>query len=339
LFSCFLAMRKRFSLFVPIGVTLLVLWMYDGSQSLAHNVVIAQASLFLIPAAGFLYRDDPPASLLAVMREAPPVACWMLGAGVCELSPQAWDVDVRGRHGAVPVRCWGSPHRNVGLVVHVHGGGLHGGSFIAEQHVSQYLSVAANVCSVGYRLAPEHKDPVAVDDVEDAVRVLWPSAADVRGKPRRLVLFGISAGGYLAARVALRLASTETLLVMVAPMVSPTFFGPSQHQYARAVWGHQQNAWSWRWFLGESAETGHVDLLRAAEDGEKFPLTYVAVATRDYLRDQGVALAVSLNRTKQLVALKEWDTSHLGCKVRGFWDQCLGGARDRMIDFLRAAGT
>lgn len=90
------------------------------------------------------------------------------------------------------------------VIVHVHGGGWHGGS----RHDAAYLA-AAQVrrgwvfVSVDYRLTPGVRFPDPIRDVDRAVRYVKANAASLGIDPDRLVLSGHSAGGHLAAAVGL----------------------------------------------------------------------------------------------------------------------------------------
>jgi alpha-L-fucosidase 2 len=104
-------------------------------------------------------------------------------------------------------------------VILVHGGGWEAGdkrTYIKPQF--QTLSNAGIAWfTVNYRLAPQWKHPAAVEDIERAVRWVQQNAEDLGVNPRRLALMGESAGGHLAALVALRQR------VKVAALVS--FYG------------------------------------------------------------------------------------------------------------------
>lgn len=97
------------------------------------------------------------------------------------------------------------PPGAVGLpvVIYLHGGGWvinseHHNAWLCSQVASR---VGAVVVSVGYRLAPEHPFPAAVDDAWDAVTWVAGHARELGGDPRRLGVMGDSAGGNLAAVV------------------------------------------------------------------------------------------------------------------------------------------
>lgn len=90
------------------------------------------------------------------------------------------------------------------VVVFFHGGGWVLGSTRMYDPLCTFLArtVEALVVSVDYRMAPEHRAPVAVHDCVDAVRWLGEHAASWGGDGSRLAVSGDSAGGNLAAVVA-----------------------------------------------------------------------------------------------------------------------------------------
>jgi acetyl esterase/lipase len=70
--------------------------------------------------------------------------------------------------------------------------------------------------SVNYRLAPQHRYPACIDDVETAIRWVKTNAAKYRVDPRRIALSGESAGGHLVALAAVR-ANESTRLAAIVP--------------------------------------------------------------------------------------------------------------------------
>ncbi|XP_072033163.1 arylacetamide deacetylase-like [Amphiura filiformis] len=94
-------------------------------------------------------------------------------------------------------------------VIYIHGGGWIIGS-IYQAHpmvtnVALSLSRPTAVISVGYRLAPKHKFPAAIDDVTRGIVWLLRHTEELGIDKQRIVVFGESAGGNLAAAVAQRL--------------------------------------------------------------------------------------------------------------------------------------
>jgi acetyl esterase len=74
--------------------------------------------------------------------------------------------------------------------------------------------------SINYRLAPKHRYPACVEDVETAIRWVKAHAADYNADPKRIALIGESAGGHLVSLVAVR-AKPDTRVAAVVPFYSP----------------------------------------------------------------------------------------------------------------------
>ncbi|MFM7141260.1 MAG: alpha/beta hydrolase, partial [Alphaproteobacteria bacterium] len=112
------------------------------------------------------------------------------------------DREIPGPHGPIPVRVYspatGDPRP---LLVYLHGGGWVLGSVDTADVACRALAAAAGcvLVSVDYRLAPEHKFPVPLDDCVAAVRWLAANPAEVGADPARIAVGGDSAGGNLSA--------------------------------------------------------------------------------------------------------------------------------------------
>ena len=127
------------------------------------------------------------------------------GGGEPEPVGEIRDLTIPGPGGELPLRLYrparGAPR---GVLVYFFGGGWVLGTIDTADGVSRSLANAAGalVAVPGYRLAPEHPFPAAVDDCYAAVQWIAGHAADI-GAPARIVVGGDSAGGNLAASVAL----------------------------------------------------------------------------------------------------------------------------------------
>ena len=106
----------------------------------------------------------------------------------------------------IPVRIY-RPHRNIGqpALVYFHGGGMVMGSIRAFEPLARTLAATsgAAVISVEYRLAPEHPAPAQFDDAYTATCWAADNAVRLGLDGTRLGVVGDSAGGSLAAAVAL----------------------------------------------------------------------------------------------------------------------------------------
>ncbi|MBE7212853.1 MAG: alpha/beta hydrolase fold domain-containing protein, partial [Gluconacetobacter diazotrophicus] len=118
------------------------------------------------------------------------------GPGVDEV----FNLEIAGRGGhAIPARLLRPDGVGGTLVVMLHGGGWTTGTIDEYEPLARAMAAATRcpVLVVGYRLAPEHRFPAAVEDCVDAVE--WAARSLAGG--RELVLMGDSAGGNLAAVV------------------------------------------------------------------------------------------------------------------------------------------
>lgn len=99
----------------------------------------------------------------------------------------------------------------VGL--YIHSGGWFTGSIEGEDHLCRTIAEKSNVIlfSPDYRLAPENPYPAGLDDVCAAYEFMHAKATEYGGDQKRKLIMGGSAGGNLAACVALKYASNQDL--------------------------------------------------------------------------------------------------------------------------------
>ncbi|MFI2229262.1 alpha/beta hydrolase [Nocardia testacea] len=119
------------------------------------------------------------------------------------------DATVAGPHGPIPVRIYrpaAAPPENAPALVWFHGGGMIMGSLRSFDRLARDIADAtgAVVCNVDYRLAPEHRYPVANDEAYAALLWLTDNAAGWGVDPARIGVGGDSAGGSLATATTLR---------------------------------------------------------------------------------------------------------------------------------------
>ena len=117
------------------------------------------------------------------------------------------DVVVETRGGSLTARLHRRPGGGpaVPAIVYLHGGGWVGGGFPLCDVTCDRLAhlTGATIVSVDYRLAPEHPFPAALEDCEDVLRWLRARGAELGVDPARMAVAGESAGGNLAAALAL----------------------------------------------------------------------------------------------------------------------------------------
>jgi acetyl esterase/lipase len=105
------------------------------------------------------------------------------------------------------------------IVLYLHGGGYVGGSIASHRNLTSHLARASGcaVLSAGYRLAPEHPHPAAVEDASTVFRWLIGKGHD----PARLAIAGDSAGGGLTLATQLRLRDAGDPLPAASVLISP----------------------------------------------------------------------------------------------------------------------
>ena len=216
------------------------------------------------------------------------------------------DLDLPGPGGTLRVRHY-RPHGSTAsetlpALVFFHGGGFVIGDLDTHDVVCRLLANAsrAAVLAVDYRLAPEHPFPAAVDDAVAATRWIAASTWALRIDPARIAVGGDSAGGNLAAVVAIALRDAGgpplALQVLIYPATDLSAGHASHLTYAE---GHLLTRDSVLWFHGNylgdlaRAEDWRASPLRATDLGG-LPPAYIVTAGFDPLLDEGEAYAERL---------------------------------------------
>ena len=223
---------------------------------------------------------------------------------------------IPGPAGPIPVRLyWPDAPRPHPAIAYYHGGGHVIGSLDTHDLIARNLchGAAALVLSVDYRMGPEHKFPAAVEDSFAALEWLHQNAASLGADPARLGVHGDSAGGNLAAVVALiardRGGPKLRLQSLVYPVADYTLSAPSYDTFAEGYGLLTKAAMQWfqRHYLREpgDAEDWRASPLRAASHAGVAPAIVVA-AECDVLHDDGVGYTEALRRAGVAVEYREY---------------------------------
>jgi acetyl esterase len=216
------------------------------------------------------------------------------------------DREVAGadRH-RIPVRIyWPDASGPLPLYLDIHGGGWWMGDGFPFHPVTAAFAAGteAIVVSVDYRLAPEHPFPAALDDCTAVLRWMHANAAELGGDPDRIAVGGDSAGGNLAAALALRTRDEGgpklafQYLSVPATDLSETTDWPSYDEAGDAyLIKVSQLGMVYGAYVPDAAEreNPYVSPLLAA-DLSGLPPALVVTAHFDPLRDQGEAYAHKL---------------------------------------------
>ncbi|MGB0920091.1 MAG: alpha/beta hydrolase [Alphaproteobacteria bacterium] len=187
------------------------------------------------------------------------------------------------------------------LIVYYHGGGWVFGDLEGHDAFCANLCIGANavVVSVDYRLAPEAKFPVPVEDCYDVTKWAFDNAASLGADASKLAVGGDSAGGNLAACVALMAREADDLSIaaqiLYYPVVSADFERASYIDNAEGYF-LTRNAMQWFWdqylAMDDQARDPRVAPMNAPLHG--LPPALVITAEYDPLRDEGEHYAKAL---------------------------------------------
>ncbi|MFB9931720.1 alpha/beta hydrolase [Amycolatopsis halotolerans] len=219
------------------------------------------------------------------------------------------DEAVPGPEGApdVPVRVY-TPDRvaTKALLFDIHGGGFALGDLEVDHasNVELARELGVVVVSVEYRLAPENPYPAGLEDCYAALEWSVKHADELGVDPEKVVLHGVSAGGGLAAALALlardRGGPAIAFQFLSVPELDDRLETGSMRQFADTpIWHRGAAEASWDYYLGGPGKRGGPDVpvyaapARAA-DLSGLPPAYVSVMEFDPLRDEGIAYAQSL---------------------------------------------
>lgn len=199
-------------------------------------------------------------------------------------------------------------------LVYYHGGGFTVGSINTHDALCRMFARDARcaVLSVGYRLAPEHRFPTAVDDAEDALRWLHRAAPALGLDASRLAVGGDSAGGTLATVCAV-LARDAGIDLALQLLIYP---GVTGHQdtasHARLANGYLLSRDTIQWFFAQYVRDAAdrddwrfapLDGRRGAPSFAGVAPAWIATAEYDPLSDEGAAYADKLRAAGNAVTL------------------------------------
>lgn len=231
------------------------------------------------------------------------------------------------------------------VLVYFHGGGWVIGSLDTHDGSCRMLANRSGcaIVSVDYRLAPEHRFPAAADDCLAATRWVAANAAAIGCDPARIAVGGDSAGGNLAAVVALRTrdeggpALVHQLLVY--PVTDANLDTASYRENAEGYFLTREGMrWFWQHYApaAEARAHPHASPLRAS-DLRGLPPATVITAEYDPLRDEGEAYAARLREAGVATRLTRYDgVIHGFFGMHGLVDQA-GLAVEEAAAALRAA--
>jgi acetyl esterase len=249
------------------------------------------------------------------------------------------DLTIPGPAGDLPARLFAdTPDQDAGgLLVYYHGGGHVVGTLDTHDSACRFLAKHAGVgvLSVDYRLAPEHPYPAAVDDSVAALTWASENAERIGFDPSRIAVGGDSAGGNLAAVVALAAKAGEAPLPAFQLLIYPVCdYVEKRRSYELFKEGFFLTAAEMDWYRDhylpdrDAAHEWRVSPLRAP-DHSGLPPAYILTAGFDPLRDEAEDYARLLTAAGVPTALHRHDGL-----LHSFVNQTSlhRGARDAMLE-------
>lgn len=186
---------------------------------------------------------------------------------------------------------------------------LHGGGFLIGQpeqdeanNIALALELKLVVAGVRYRLAPKHPAPAAVEDAYAALKWLAAEAPRLGIDPTRIAIGGASAGGGLAATLALvahdRGEVRPAFQLLVYPMLDDRTATRTDLETKNVrVWTPASNHYAWSAYLGHPPGQASANPYAAAarrEDLRGLPPAWIGVGTLDLFHDEDVTYAKRL---------------------------------------------
>jgi acetyl esterase/lipase len=185
----------------------------------------------------------------------------------------------------------------------IHGGGYVMGTADMLDRMFDGWCAALGIVgvSVEYRLAPEAPYPTPLEDCYAGLAWVYAHAAELGVDPDRIGIQGTSAGGGLAAALALlardRGAVPIAFQILECPMIDDRLQTYSSNIDRLQVWSRESNVYGWRAYLGDRYGTDDVPYTAAparAEDLSGLPPAIVCVGGADGFRDEDILYAMRL---------------------------------------------
>jgi acetyl esterase/lipase len=228
-------------------------------------------------------------------------------------------------------------------VLHIHGGGFVVGAPEMDDATNRThaLEFAATIVSVDYRLTPEHPFPAPLEDCYAALRWLHANSAQLGVDASRIAIKGESAGGGLAAGLALLARDRGEIPIAFQCLIYPMIDDrppAERHPYTgEFIWNAKSNSFGWSCYLGRDPGGEGVSPYAAparADDLAGLPPTLIVTAALDLFVEENLEYARRLLRAGVAVELLLYPGAYHGYHVAGDTELLRRSERD-----LRAAMT
>ena len=231
--------------------------------------------------------------------------------------------------------------------LHIHGGGYVLGNADSAEVANRELAAALScfIVSVDYRLAPETRAPGSVEDCYAALRWLHGTAAALRIDPKRIAIGGESAGGGLAAALALLARDRAEVPICFQNLVYPMLddrtaaLVKTNPHTGRHLWTHESNRFGWSALLGCAPGAVGVSPYAAparAIDLRGLPPALITVGALDLFLEEDIDYATRLMQAGVPTELHVYPGAYHGFDLASEAKVAQAMNRDRLNALRRA---
>jgi acetyl esterase len=296
----------------------------------------------LLQSRGLVAPDRTQAPLSEVRAAVDRIGAF-LGEGSAPLARER-DLSLPGPHGQVPCRLYlPDDVEKPPLLVYAHGGGFMQGSLPSWDAMLRALVRQSGVAalSVDYKLAPEHRFPVAFEEMVAMVRLAAREGAGLGIDPTRLAVGGDSAGANLALATALALRDAGerplSFMLLIYGCYSTDTESPSWQRFGRGAGLSQtQMRWIWETYLERLEQRNDWRASPVLADLAGLPPAHLIVGRLDPLLDDSQRLAARLKEAGVPCELTVYDGINHGFIRYG---RLIATARRAIADCANALQT
>jgi acetyl esterase/lipase len=237
--------------------------------------------------------------------------------------------------------------QDVPAYLHIHGGGYVLGTPDSSEVANRELAAALScfVVSVDYRLAPETRAPGQVEDCYAALKWMQGSAARLGIDPARIAIGGESAGGGLAAALALLARDRGEIPICFQNLVYPMLDDRTASlvkinpHTGRHLWTHESNRFGWSALLGGAPGAVGVSPYSAparAVDLRGLPPALITVGALDLFLEEDIDYATRLMQAGVSTELHVYPGAYHGFDLASESKVAQAMLRDRLNALRRA---
>lgn len=253
---------------------------------------------------------------------------------------------IEGKNGPIPLRLFIPKTEEIlPVIVYFHRGGWVYGSVEESEGICRRLAncTGAIVIAVEYRLAPKHKFPVPLEDCYDAAKWAVCEASSFGGNPEKVILCGESAGGNLAAAVALMARdkkefSPASQLLIYPVLTSELNLQHYQDSPDKWLLSYDNMKFFWGAYLHADAEGNKPYASPLKSDNlADLPQALIVTAEHDALKHEGQAYGEALTQAGIRQQTRCYSNVVHGFLDLPLADQVKNQAMEDIADWIKAS--